>query len=789
MPDDLKTGIGASVKRKEDFRFLTGKGRYTDDINRPNQVYAYMLRSNVARGSLKLDISKAKSATGVEEIIIGKDMEVGSIPCGWQVDSKDGTPMREPAHPPIAIDDVKYVGEIIAVVIADTLDNAKSASELIDVDINPLKPVLDLKDALTDKNGFVHKSLDSNICYDWELGDSKAVDEGLSKADHITEINIRNNRLIPNAIETRCALGDYDAANDHYTLYTTSQNPHVIRLLMGAFVLSIPEHKLTVISPDVGGGFGSKIFHYAEEAIVTWVSNKIKKPVKWTSDRTEAFISDAHGRDHVTNVKLGLDKNGKFLALKVDTIANLGAYLSTFASSVPTYLYGTLLAGPYSTPAIHCNVRSVFTNTVPVDAVRGAGRPEATYVLERVVDTAARELGLNQDDIRKMNFIPPSAFPYQTPVALQYDSGQYEKTFDIALKMSKFSTFGERKEQSKKNGKLRGIGFSTYLEACGLAPSAVAGALGARAGLYETAELRVHPTGTVSVFTGSHSHGQGHETTFSQLVSDKLGIDINQVDVVHGDTSKIPFGMGTYGSRSQIVGGEAIYRATDKIIEKGKKIAAHILETDEGNIEFSDGNFKVKGTNQFKSFGEIALAAYVPHNFPHDKLEPGLDEKCFFDPPNFTYPAGCVICEVEIDPGTGELEITNLTAVDDLGKIVNPMIVEGQIQGGLAHGIGQALLENASYDDDGQLLSASFMDYAMPRADNFPHFDVSAEEICKTNTNSLGAKGCGELGTIGCPPAVINAVVDALSAVGVKDISMPATSEKIWRAINEAKNN
>ena len=476
MPDDLKTGIGASVKRKEDLRFITGKGNYTDDINRPGQLYAYMLRSNVASGSIKLDISEAKNSEGVYSIFVGNDMEVGGLPCGWQVDSADGTAMREPPHPPIAKDQVRYVGEIIAVVVADTLDQARSASEKIEVDYGEETPVIDLNAALDSKNGVVHKDLETNICYDWQLGDAKAVDDGLNAADHIAEINIRNNRLIPNAIETRCAIGDYDTANDHYTLYTTSQNPHVIRLLMGAFVLSIPENKLTVISPDVGGGFGSKIFHYAEEAIVTWASNKIKKPVKWTSDRTEAFLSDCHGRDHVTNVKLGLDKDGNFLALKVDTIANLGAYLSTFASSVPTYLYGTLLAGPYKTPAIYCNVKSVFTNTVPVDAVRGAGRPEATYVLERIVDRAAREMGISQEEIRKKNFISPDAFPYQTPVALQYDSGSYKDTFDIAMKMSNYSDINSRKEEAKKEGKLRGIGISTYLEACGLAPSAVAGA-------------------------------------------------------------------------------------------------------------------------------------------------------------------------------------------------------------------------------------------------------------------------------------------------------------------------
>ena len=572
MPDGGSTGIGASVKRKEDYRFLVGEGNYTDDINRPNQTYSYMLRSTSAHAKFSLDTTKASTSKGVVKIFVGTDMEVGSIPCGWQVDSKDGTPMREPAHPPIAKDKVRYVGEIIAVVIAETLEDAKNASELIDVKYEDIPVIIDMQDALDNSKGLVHDEIDSNVCYDWEIGDSEAVDKAISEAAHITTLDVRNNRLIPNAMETRSAIGDYEHSTGQYTLYTTSQNPHVIRLLMGAFVLGLPEHKLRVIAPDVGGGFGSKIFHYAEESIVTWASNKIRRPVKWTSDRSEAFISDAHGRDHVTSVKLALDKDGKFLALKVDTLANMGAYLSTFASSVPTYLYATL-AGTYTTPAIHCNVKSIFTNTVPVDAYRGAGRPEATYLIERIVDKAAREMGISQVEIRRKNFIPVDAFPYQTPVALQYDSGNYNATLDAALKKADYEGFASRKAESAKRGMLRGIGFSTYLEACGIAPSAVVGSLGARAGLFECAEVRVHPTGSVTVFTGSHSHGQGHETTFAQLVSEKLGISTDMVEISHGDTNNIPFGMGTYGSRSLAVGGEAIVKAMDKVIAKAKKIA------------------------------------------------------------------------------------------------------------------------------------------------------------------------------------------------------------------------
>ncbi len=787
MPDGGSTGIGASVKRKEDYRFLVGQGNYTDDINRPNQTYTYMLRSSSAHAKFSLDITKASEADGVVKIFVGTDMDVGSIPCGWQVDSKDGTPMREPAHPPIAKDKVRYVGEIIAVIIAETLEDAKNAAELIDVNYEDIPVIIDMQEALNNANGLVHDEIESNVCYDWEIGDSEAVDKAISEAAHITTLDVRNNRLIPNAMETRSAIGDYEHSTGQYTLYTTSQNPHVIRLLMGAFVLGLPEHKLRVIAPDVGGGFGSKIFHYAEESIVTWASNQIRRPVKWTSDRSEAFISDAHGRDHVTSVKLALDKDGKFLALKVDTLANMGAYLSTFASSVPTYLYATLLAGTYTTPAIHCNVKSIFTNTVPVDAYRGAGRPEATYLIERIVDKAAREMGISQVDIRRKNFIPVDAFPYQTPVALQYDSGNYNATLDAALKKADYDGFEARKAASAKKGMLRGIGFSTYLEACGIAPSAVVGSLGARAGLFECAEVRVHPTGSVTVFTGSHSHGQGHETTFAQLVSEKLGISTDMVEISHGDTNNIPFGMGTYGSRSLAVGGEAIVKAMDKVIAKAKKIAAHIMEASADDIELNNGNFEIAGTDKSMSLADISLAAYVPHNYPHEELEPGLDEKAFYDPLNFTYPGGCHICEVEINPNTGEVKVEGMTAVDDVGKVINPMIVEGQIHGGLAQGIGQALLENAAYDSNGQLLSGSYMDYAMPRADNFVDFKVGNEVTLCTH-NSLGVKGCGEVGAIGSPPAVINAVVDALSELGVDDISMPATSEKVWSAINNAKN-
>jgi carbon-monoxide dehydrogenase large subunit len=784
-------GIGAAVRRKEDVRFLTGRGTYTDDIVRHGQTHAYIIRSSQPHALIKrIDTSKAKAAPGVVAVFTGADMAadgVGGLPCGWLVKNKDGSPMKEPAHPPLVVDTVRHVGDHIAVVIAETKAQAKDAAELVEIEFAPLAAVVDSLDALKVGAPQVHgDAAPGNLCYDWELGDKAAVDAAFARAHKVAKIDLFNNRLIPNAMEPRAATGDYDPASGDYTLYTTSQNPHVIRLLMGAFVLHIPESKLRVYAPDVGGGFGSKIYHYAEEAIVTWAAGKIRRPVRWTADRSESFMSDAHGRDHHSHAELALDKDGKFLALRVATVANMGAYLSTFASCIPTYLYATLLAGVYTTPAIYCEVKAVFTNTVPVDAYRGAGRPEATFLLERLVDIAAREMGMDRVEIRRRNFIPTNAFPYQTPVALQYDSGDYFSTLEQAQSSAGWAGFEARRAEAKKRGKLRGIGVSTYLEACGIAPSNIAGALGARAGLYEAATVRVHPTGSVTILTGSHSHGQGHETTFAQLVSETLGIGIDQVDIVHGDTNKIPFGMGTYGSRSLAVGGTAIVKALDKVVNKAKRIAAHLLEASVNDIEFKDGKFTVVGTDKSKTFGEIALTAYVPHNYPLEELEPGLEENAFYDPKNFTFPGGCHIAEVEIDPDTGVTRVVSFTAVDDVGRVINPMIVEGQVQGGVAQGIGQALLENCVYSKDGQLITGSYMDYAMPRADDLPSIGVATHTTLCTH-NPLGVKGCGEVGAIGSPPAVINAVIDALRDYGVTHMDMPATPQKVWSVINGAR--
>ncbi len=785
MPAD--GGIGAPTPRREDVRFLTGAGNYTDDINLNGQAYVHFLRSNVAHGTIKnIDASGAEALDGVLRVFTGADFaEVGGIPCGWQVTDKFGEPMQEPAHPVLAQNKVRHVGDPICAIVATSAELARDAAELIEVDIDELPAVMDMKAALDDGATKVHDDLSSNLCYDWGFVEENkdAVDEAIKNAAHVTTLELVNQRLVANPMEPRVAVGDYDRAGDNSTLYTTSQNPHVIRLLMGAFVLGVPEHKLTVIAPDVGGGFGSKIYHYAEEAFVTFAAKALNRPVKWTASRSEAFISDAQGRDHVTKIELALDADNNFTAIRTETYANMGAYLSTFAPCVPTWLHGTLMAGNYKTPVIYVNVKAVFTNTVPVDAYRGAGRPEATYQIERVIDKAARELSVDPIALRRQNFI--TEFPYATPVAVEYDTGDYVATMDKLEEIADIAGFDARRKESEAGGKLRGLGVNCYIEACGIAPSALVGALGARAGLYDAATVRVNATGSISVMVGAHSHGQGHETSFPQVVAEMLGIDASMVEIVHGDTSKVPFGMGTYGSRSLAVCGSAMVKATEKIIAKAKKIAAHLMEASDTDIELKDGQFNVAGTDKSVAWGDVTLAAYVPHNYPLEEIEPGLEETAFYDPANFTYPAGAYACEVEIDPETGKVSVERFSAADDFGNIINPMIVDGQVHGGLAQGIGQALLETCVYDDEGQLLTGSFMDYAMPRADDVPFYAV--DHSCQTpcTHNPLGVKGCGEAGAIGSPPAVVNAVVDALRSGGhdITHIDMPVSPSRVWQAM------
>jgi len=782
--------IGSRVERKEDKKFLTGKGRYTSDINIVNQTYAYFVRSPHARATIsKVDISKASNAPGVVKILTGDDLakdKIGGLIAGWKIVSQDGTDMKCPPHPPLANNTVNFVGDHVAIVIAETLDQAKDAADKVRVDYKVLKAVVNTGDALNSKP--IHEGIDKNLCFDFLLGDKAKTDEAFSKADKVVKLDLINNRLIPNAMEPRAAIGDYNPSSEELTLYTASQNPHLSRLILSAFNAVHPEHKFRVVAPDVGGGFGSKINAYAEDAVVAWASKKIERPVKWVAERSESFLSDNHGRDHLTHVEVALKNDGKITAIRVDTIANLGAYALVLGTVTPTYLYAPLLLGPYDIPAACCNVKGVYTNTAPTDAYRGAGRPEATFVVERIVTEAAKEIGMDQAEFRKKNFI--NKFPHQQCLVHNIDSGDYHAHLDKALELSDYKNFENRRSQSSAKGKLRGIGFSTYLEACGVAPSAVVMSIGAGVGLWESAEVRFNATGNISVFTGTHSHGQSHDTTFAQIVGDRLGVPIENIDIVHGDTDKGPFGMGTYGSRSLAVGGTAIVKACDKIIEKGRKVAAKMLEAKPEDVDFKDGEFIVKNSNKKKTIGEVAFACYLPGTFGDIKsplpegVEPGLMETSFFDPSNFSFPAGSHICEVEVDQDTGETKVVKYTVVDDFGTVINPLIVEGQVHGGVAQGIGQALYENAHYDESGQLITASYMDYTMPRADNFPEIKLGFTSTPATS-NPLGAKGCGEAGTIAAPAAVMNAVIDAIDT----DVSMPATSEKVCNALQKNKKN
>ncbi|MGN7294883.1 xanthine dehydrogenase family protein molybdopterin-binding subunit [Rhizobium sp. SAFR-030] len=774
-------GIGARVARKEDRRFLTGKGRYTDDMVVPGMKHAVFVRSPHAHARITgFDASAALAMPGVIGVLEGRQLQadgIGNLICGWMIHSKDGSPMKMGAWRPLAVDTVRYVGDAVAIVIADSAAEARDAAEAVVVDYEELPAVVTAPAALQPDAPQIHPEAPGNLIFDWQIGDPAATDQAIARAAHVTEIEILNNRLSPNPMEPRATLGIYDDAEDHYTCYTTSQNPHVARLVMSAFYNVAPENKLRVIAPDVGGGFGSKIYIYPEEIVCLWASKKTGVPVKWTSDRTEAFLTDAHGRDHVSKVKMAFDADHRIIGLKVDTIANLGAYMSLFSSAVPTYLYATLLSGQYAIPAIHANVRTVYSNTVPVDAYRGAGRPEATYLLERTMETAARELGISPAELRRKNFI--RSFPYQTPVIMTYDAGDYEASLEAAMQAADWDGFAARRAQSEARGKKRGIGMSCYIEACGIAPSQAVGSLGAGVGLWESAEVRVNAVGTIEVLTGSHSHGQGHETTFAQLVADRLGVPLASVNIVHGDTDKVQMGMGTYGSRSGAVGMSAVVKALDKVEMKAKRIAAHLMEADEADIVIDNGEVKVAGTDRSLPWFQVALAAYTAHNLPSG-MEPGLKETAFYDPSNFTFPAGCYIAEVEVDPETGKTEILQFVAADDFGNIINPMIVEGQVHGGIAQGIGQALMEEVRYDEQsGQLLTASYMDYAMPRADDLPSFSLSHQNT-PCPSNPLGIKGCGEAGAIGSPPALINAITDA---IGVNTLTMPATPLKVWTAL------
>jgi len=785
--------VGESIKRVEDPRFIQGRGKYVANLELPGMAYIAIKRSPHAHAKIKsINTDAAKNAEGVIAVFTGKDLvegihvsgPCGALPCGW---TPPGTLV--PTHHPLATDKVNHVGDGVAVVVAESAYIAHDALDLVEVDYEPLPAVVDGKAAAQEGAPLIHDDVPNNTSLTWGLGDKEAAEKALAGSDHVVELDLINQRLIPNAMEPRAAVAQWNSFTEDMTVWTTSQNPHVIRLLLAAFTLGIPENKLRVISPDVGGGFGSKIFHYPEEVIVPWVARAINRPVKWVATRSESYVTDAHGRDHVTNCKMGVNSDGTITGLHVSTYANLGAYISTFGPLIPTALYITLFSGLYKIPAIWGEMWGTMTNTVPVDAYRGAGRPEASYLLERLVDLAAQEVGMDPVEFRRKNLIGADEFPYQTPVVVMYDSGNYQGLFDKVEELADYKGMRDAQAKARDAGKLVGVGVSGCIEASGPAPSQAAMFLGSAIGLWESGFIRVHPSGNISVFTGSHSHGQGHETTFAQVVADELGLPMEAVEIVHGDTDRVPFGLGTYGSRSAAVGGSALVRSAEKIREKVTAIAAHQLEAAIEDMVYDreNGTIYVKGSpDKSKGFAEIAFATHTAHELP-EGMEPGLEASSFYDPVNFTFPNSAHIAQVEIDRDTGEVTIQNYTAVDDVGKVINPMIVNGQVIGGIAQGVGQALWEYGHYDANGQLLSGSMMDYAMPRADGFPSIKAGRIETASPH-NPLGVKGAGEMGTIAATVTIANAVMDALAPLGVKHLDMPLTAEKIWQAIQDAGN-
>ncbi len=775
--------FGAAVKRREDPRLITGTATYTDDVKLPNLAYVAFVRSPHAHARIRsIDVSAAQSAPGVVAVVTGRDLvgKVGNIPTAWLIPNAE---LKTPAHPPLAIDTVRYVGDAVAAVVAESRGAASDAAGLVRVDYEPVAAVVDQEKAVQPGAPQLHANVPNNVAFHWKVAGGD-IDAAFRDAEVTIKQRIVNQRLIPNPMETRGSVAHYNPGTHELTVWMTSQNPHIHRLLLSG-ILGIPEHRLRVIAPEVGGGFGSKIHCYPEEAVVGYLAMTLNRPVKWSEDRRENYLATIHGRDHIADYELAAKRDGTILGIRGRCYANLGAYLSTAAPGIPTILHGLILTGPYAIGAIDYEVYGILTNTTPVDAYRGAGRPEATYAIERLVDLLAAELKLDPVAVRRKNFIPKSAFPATIATGLVYDSGDYEAALDKALQIVDYDGFRKEQAAARQQGRYLGIGFSTYVEICGLGPSQVAGAVGFQGGLYESAVVRVHPSGKVSVFTGSSPHGQGEETTFAQLVSDELGVPFDDVEIVHGDTASIPFGLGTYGSRSTAVGGTAVVLATRKVKEKARLIAAHMLEAAPEDIVFADGRFSVKGVSErSKTIQEVALAAYLAWSMPKD-VEPGLEASSFFDPSNFVYPFGTHVAVVEIDGGTGAVKLRRYVAVDDCGMVINPKIVDGQVHGGIAQGVAQALLEGATYDADGQLLSGSLMDYAIPTATDLPSFETD-RTVTPSPVNPMGIKGIGETGTIASTPAVVNAIVDALAPKGVRHVEMPVTAERVWHLLQSS---
>lgn len=776
--------FGARVKRREDPRLIAGKATYTDDIKLPGLLHAVIVRSPHAHARIRsIDLSAARDTPGVVAAFTGSDLDgkVGPLPCAWLLPNAD---LKTPAHPAIATDRVRYTGDAVAVVIADDRYRARDGADRVRVEYEMLPVVTEAEEAVRSGAPLLHDQVPGNVAFRWKVagGDAAAA---FTQADRVIAQRFVNQRLIPNPMETRGAVADYNPNTGELTLWVTSQNPHIHRVILSG-VLGIPEHRLRVISPEVGGGFGSKIFVYPDEAIAAFCSRELGRPVKWIEDRKENYLVTAHGRDHVTDIELALRADGTLLGLRGRTYANLGAYLSTAAPGVPTILHGLMLSGCYTLPAVDYEVLGVLTNTAPVDAYRGAGRPEATFILERLMDLAAQELKLDPIEIRRRNFIRKEQFPHTVVTGITYDSGDYEQALDMALGMLDYAAWRERQQRRPADGKLIGIGASTYVEICGLGPSPVAGAVGFQGGLWGSAVIRVHPTGKVNVFIGEKPHGQGEETTFAQIVADEFGMPIDDIQVVYGDTAITPMGWGTYGSRTTPVGGGACTVAARRIVEKARKIAAHMLEAPEPDIRFENGRFFVEGSPaRAKTFQEVTLQAYLAWSLPQG-VEPGLEATAFYDPPNFTYPFGTHLCTVEVDAETGRVEITNYIAVDDCGRAINPLIVDGQVHGGITQGLAQALFEAAVYDDQGQLLTGTMMDYAVPKASQVPVYATARTETPSPH-HPLGVKGVGETGTIASTPAVVNAVLDALRPFGIRHLDMPLTASRIWEAIQQAR--
>ena len=780
MTTSTTSPFGASIKRREDPRLISGLGTYVDDIKMVGMLHLALVRSPYAHANIvSVDTSAAKAAEGVVAVYTGEELadQLGSLICGWVVPDT-----KEVPHPPLAIGKVRCVGDAVAAVVATDPSIAVDAAALVDVDYEPLDAVANAEEATKDGAPLVHDEVTNNKGFEWEVGGGD-VDQAARESEVRVSQRIVNQRLIPNSMEGRAVITDYNPGTNHVTLWTSSQIPHLVRLLL-ALVTGHPEHQIRVISPDVGGGFGSKLYLYAEEVIAFVIAKDLAKPIKWIEGRQENYLATTHGRDHIGDWEITGNRDGTITGLQGTVYANMGAYLSTFAPAIPTYLFGLMLVGPYTIPNIRCKVIGVFTHTTPVDAYRGAGRPEATYVVERMLDLFAAEIGMDPVEVRRKNLIPAFSDGYEVATGVSYDSGNYEAALDMALGMIGYDDFRKEQAEARKQGRYLGVGLSTYVEICGMAPSAVAYALGARAGVWESALVRVHPTGKVTVYSGASGHGQGHETTFAQVAAAEFGIPVEDVEVVESDTAQVQQGTGTFGSRSAVVGGTAIHMSATKIKDKARRIAAHMLEAAPEDVVYEDGKLFVQGAPaEAKTFQEIALASYWYDGLP-EGLEPGLEATSIFDPKNFTWPFGTHICMVEVDPDTGDTKVLRYVAVDDVGNVINPMIVEGMVHGGVAQGIGQALLEEGIYDDDAQLITGSMLDYAIPKAENVPSFET-ARTVTPSPANPLGVKGAGETGTIAASPAVINAVVDALSPFGVRHLDMPAKSEKVWRLINQ----